>query len=240
VADLIITRANCLPAFDSERDPVANPWDGASPDIYLGSPGQLEYDVMENGNVATVFVCVHNKGLTNAYANVRLFIQFIPTGDIWDTEWQPMRDKPPGDPTGRDQVIGLTVPQRGQATANATWHINADSRPIPRKGWHQHSKYGRRIFKGISRWAIRAVVECPEDGSPDNNSSVQFVSIASRHEIYIPWPAQPAKGTKHPKEKHPKKKRPKKKAPKKQTHAKRLLSPKLCATAQLSIAGVPR
>lgn len=221
VPDLIIARINCIHGFDSENNPAQRPWLGLSPDIYLDAPGKLEFDVVEKGNVTPVSVYVGNKGLADAQATVRLFYQVVSAGGICDTEWKPMRDKAPGDPAGQDQTISLAVPKRGLGIARATWYIAEDARPVKEtgKGKGPHSKYGHQVFKGVNRYAIRAVVECPEDGSPDNNSAIQYVSIAARHERYVPYPAQPAKGKKHPKERKPK--RPKPKKPKRAKSEKR-------------------
>jgi hypothetical protein len=201
--DLVISRADCLPGCDSERDPAALEWDGVSPDIHIGSPGQLEFDVIENGNVASVFVRVHNKGLADANATVRLFAQRTTSIDgrdtIDDAAWVPMRDKAQGDPLGCDQAVALAVPQGASGTATATWYIDEDSRPIPPKG-KGHSR-GSWFVKAVWRYALRAVVDCATDGSPDNNTAIQFVSIAARKRVHK---RRPPKHTKPKRPKHPK------------------------------------
>jgi hypothetical protein len=182
VPDLILTRANCAVGCDYERNPFNWPWDDVTPDIDLGSPGAREFDVLAQGPVTPVSVHVHNHGLVAGQAKVKLFWQRTSSlADVWDTAWEPVRDKAATDPTGREQEIAITVPARNDATATAMWYVEADSRPIPShppKG--VASKQGP--FRGQVSFALRAVVECAEDGSPDNNAAIQLIRIWCRCE----------------------------------------------------------
>jgi hypothetical protein len=182
VPDLILTRANCSLGCDYERDPFTTAWDDVTPDIDLGSPGKREFDVLAQGPVTPVSVHVHNHGLAAAQTKVKLFWQHASSlAEVRDNAWQSVRDKASTDPTGREQEIAITVPERNDATATAMWYVEADSRPIPPhppKG--AASKQGP--FRGPVSFALRAVVECAEDGSPDNNAAIQLIKIWCRCE----------------------------------------------------------
>lgn len=182
VPDLILTRANCAWGCDYERNPFVAAWDDVTPDIDLGSPGAREFDVLARGPVTPVAVHVHNYGLVAAQAKVRLFWQWASSlAAVSDNAWQPVRDKAAADPTGREQEVAITVPARGDATATAMWYVEADSRPLPaRPPKGPASKQGP--FRCRVSFALRAMVECAEDGSPDNNAAIQLIGIWCRCE----------------------------------------------------------
>jgi hypothetical protein len=170
-------------------------------------PGTYEFDVLAAGNVAPVSAWVHNKGPVDANATLRFFWQVLAPDRIRDNAWQPVRDKAADDPSARDQVASLTVPSYGKAAATVSWFIGGDSRPLPPKGkGSQPSKYGRKIYRGAVKYALRVVVDCPADGTPSNNSATQVVTVFCRRVRYVPYPAQPGKRRPH---RPPPKKRPK-------------------------------
>lgn len=155
--DIMITRWNSDAAREYERDPRGWCWNWDSPDIWVDTNDDGVQDYPAFGQANHLYIKVRNKGTADATGVTATFYYQDAGTILADTQWQPVLDKDPADPTATPQTLTFNVPAGSDYTGFVNWYM-----PV---SWTSN------------HFCVKVQLTYAADGSPDNNMAMNNFNV---------------------------------------------------------------